>query len=72
MRRLLLLAVLTAVLPLQAQNYRNPVLHLDYSDPDVCRAGEDYYMTASSFNCFPGLPVLHSKDLVHWEPVGAA
>ena len=53
-------------------HYFNPVLHLDYSDPDVCRVGEDYYMTASSFNCFPGLPVLHSRDLVNWELVGAA
>ncbi len=52
--------------------YTNPILHLDYSDPDVCRVGEDYYMTASSFNCFPGLPILHSRDLVHWEQVGAA
>ena len=52
--------------------YTNPILHLDYSDPDVCRVGEDYYMTASSFNCFPGLPILHSRDLVHWEQIGAA
>ena len=52
--------------------YANPVLHADYSDPDVCRVGEDYWMTASSFNCFPGLPILHSTDLVHWELVGAA
>lgn len=50
----------------QQQYYTNPVLHMDYSDPDVCRVGEDYWMTASSFNCFPGLPVLHSCDLVHW------
>ena len=52
--------------------FTNPILHLDYSDPDVCRVGEDYYMTASSFNCFPGLPILHSRDLVHWEQIGAA
>lgn len=52
--------------------YTNPVLHLDYSDPDVCRSGEDYWMTASSFNCFPGLPVLHSTDLVNWRLVGSA
>ena len=52
--------------------YTNPILHMDYSDPDVCRVGEDYYMTASSFNCFPGLPILHSRDLVHWTLVGAA
>lgn len=52
--------------------YTNPVINADYSDPDVCVAGEDYYLTASSFNCIPGLPVLHSKDLVNWEIVGHA
>ena len=44
-----------------------PVLHADYSDPDVCAVGDDFYMTASSFGCTPGLPVLHSKDLVNWR-----
>lgn len=52
--------------------YTNPVINADYSDPDVCVTGEDYYLTASSFNCIPGLPVLHSKDLVNWEIVGHA
>ncbi len=54
--------------------YTNPVINADYSDPDVCvgASGEDYYMTASSFQCTPGLPVLHSKDLVNWEIVGHA
>lgn len=47
--------------------YRNPIIHADYSDPDVVRIGNDYYMTASSFNCLPGLPILHSKDLVNWQ-----
>jgi len=46
--------------------YRNPIIHADYSDPDVIRLGEDFYMTASSFNAVPGLPILHSKDLVNW------
>ena len=53
-------------------SFTNPILHQDWSDPDVCRVGDDFYMTASSFNCFPGLPILHSKDLVHWELTGAA
>ncbi len=53
-------------------NYQNPVLYADYSDPDVCRAGDDYYMTSSSFNCIPGLQILHSKDLVNWKLVGYA
>ncbi len=54
--------------------YTNPVINADYSDPDVCvgPSGEDYYMTASSFNCIPGLPILHSKDLVNWEIIGYA
>jgi beta-xylosidase len=52
--------------------YTNPVINADYSDPDVVAVGEDYYLTASSFNCIPGLPVLHSKDLVNWEIVGHA
>jgi beta-xylosidase len=52
--------------------YSNPILHADYSDPDVIRVGNDFYLTASSFNCIPGLPVLHSTDLVNWEIVGYA
>ena len=52
--------------------YHNPILCADYSDPDVCRVGDDYYMTASSFNCLPGLPILHSKDLVNWTIIGHA
>lgn len=52
--------------------YQNPVLYADYSDPDVCRVGDDFYLTASSFNCLPGLPILHSKDLVNWNLIGAA
>ena len=54
--------------------YTNPVINADYSDPDVCvgPSGEDYYMTASSFQCIPGLPILHSRDLVNWELVNYA
>ena len=54
--------------------YTNPVINADYSDPDVCvgASGEDYYLTASSFNCVPGLPILHSKDLVNWEIINYA
>lgn len=47
--------------------YKNPILFTDYSDPDVVKVGNDYYMTASSFNCVPGLPILYSKDLVNWQ-----
>ena len=52
--------------------YTNPVINADYSDPDVCVVGDDYYLTASSFQCIPGLPILHSKDLVNWEIIGYA
>lgn len=52
--------------------YRNPIIDADYSDPDVCRVGNDYYMTSSSFANFPGLQILHSTDLVNWELIGAA
>src|SRR4051812_11997059 len=49
--------------------YKNPIIHADYSDPDVVRVGNDFYMTASSFNAVPGLPILHSNDLVNWRIV---
>lgn len=52
--------------------YKNPVLNADYSDPDAIRVGDDYYLVASSFNCIPGLPILHSRDLVNWELIGHA
>jgi beta-xylosidase len=47
--------------------YKNPVLHADYSDPDAIRVGDDFYLVASSFEDIPGLPILHSKDLVNWS-----
>lgn len=53
-------------------NYRNPILYADYSDPDAIRVGDDYFMTASSFCNVPGLPILHSKDLVNWKVVNYA
>lgn len=57
---------------LENGTYRNPVLFADYSDPDVIRVGDTYYMTASSFNYVPGLPILTSKDLVNWTLVNYA
>ncbi|MGD1029907.1 MAG: glycoside hydrolase 43 family protein [Opitutaceae bacterium] len=52
--------------------YRNPVLFADYSDPDAVRVGDDYYLVSSSFLATPGLPVLHSKDLVNWTIINHA
>lgn len=47
--------------------YKNPILFADYSDPDIIKVGSDFYMVASSFNAMPGIPVLHSRDLINWE-----
>lgn len=47
--------------------YNNPIIHMDFSDPDVIRVNDDFYMVASSFNMVPGIPILHSKNLVEWE-----
>ena len=52
--------------------FANPVIHADYSDPDVVRVGPDYYMVSSSFTAVPGLPLLHSRDLVNWSLVNHA
>ena len=87
MRRTIILALIALPIAIYAQyrsevwspdngdgTYTNPIINADYSDPDVCvgASGEDYYMTASSFQCVPGLPILHSRDLVNWEIVGYA
>ena len=52
--------------------FRNPVLFADYSDPDVTRVGSDFFMVSSSFSAVPGLPILHSRDLVNWTLVNHA
>jgi beta-xylosidase len=52
--------------------YKNPVINADYSDPDAIRVGDDFYLIASSFDAVPGLPILHSKDLVNWRIIGHA
>lgn len=48
----------------------NPVLPGFHPDPSVCRVGEDYYLVCSSFEYFPGIPIFHSRDLVHWTQIG--
>ncbi len=50
--------------------YTNPIIPGFYSDPSVCRVGEDYYLITSTFEFFPGVPIFHSKDLVNWEQIG--
>ena len=51
-------------------SYRNYIIYSDYSDPDVIRVGEDYYMISSTFHFNPGITILHSKDMVNWELTG--
>ncbi len=50
--------------------YRNPIIPGFHPDPSICRVGEDYYLVTSSFDYFPGLPLYHSRDLVHWQLLG--
>lgn len=52
------------------QGYQNPVIPGFHPDPSVCNVGEDYYLVNSSFEYFPGVPIFHSKDLIHWEQIG--
>jgi xylan 1,4-beta-xylosidase len=52
------------------RSYQNPILPGFYPDPSLCRVGGDYYLVTSSFEYFPGVPLFHSRDLVHWEQVG--
>lgn len=52
------------------ETFHNPLLPGFYPDPSICRVEEDYYMVTSSFTYYPGLPIFHSKDLVHWTQIG--
>ena len=52
------------------RTYDNPVIGGFHPDPSVCRVGEDYYLACSSFEYFPGVPLFHSRDLVHWRQIG--
>ncbi len=51
-------------------SYTNPIIPGFHPDPSICRAGEDYYLVTSSFEYFPGVPLFHSRDLVHWRQLG--
>lgn len=53
-------------------HYQNPVIHADYADPDVIRVENNFWMVSSSFNQLPALPILHSRDLIHWRIVNHA
>ncbi|HYS35715.1 MAG TPA: family 43 glycosylhydrolase, partial [Pseudonocardiaceae bacterium] len=60
------------VTPEAGSTVTNPVIPGRHPDPSICRVGADYYLACSSFEYFPGVPVLHSRDLVHWNQVGNA
>jgi beta-xylosidase len=49
--------------------YGNPIIFADYSDPDIIRQGDDFFLVSSIFTCMPGIPILHSRDLVNWKIV---
>jgi len=54
------------------KTFRNPILAGFHPDPSFCRVGDDFYLTNSTFEYFPGLPIYHSRDLVHWKQIGNA
>ena len=65
-----LLMLMLQVLPVSAQEYRNPVIPGYHPDPSVCRVGDTFYLVNSSFQYFPGVPIFQSKDMVHWQQIG--
>jgi alpha-N-arabinofuranosidase len=76
---ILVLALVTRALAVEnkevvkvSKTYKNPILSGFHPDPSICRAGEDFYIVNSTFEMFPGLPIYHSKDLVHWKLIGNA
>ena len=74
MKNLNLLSVLVVLMlgmmPVPAQEYRNPVIPGYHPDPSVCRVGDTFYLVNSSFQYFPGVPIFQSKDMVHWQQIG--
>lgn len=81
MKKLILIFALMVHGSVSAQTWRadngngtftNPLFYDEFSDPDLIRVGEDYYLTGTTMHSMPGLPVLHSKDLVNWKLLGYA
>ena len=73
MRKMMLflgLVISLSVFSQSQQGFQNPVIPGFHPDPSVCRAGDDFYLVNSSFQYFPGVPLFHSKDLIHWEQIG--
>ncbi len=67
---MLCVGILSSSLVAQTKEFTNPILAGFYPDPSICKVGEDYYLVNSTFAYFPGIPVFHSKDLVHWKLIG--
>jgi xylan 1,4-beta-xylosidase len=81
MKKLMLIVVMMVYVSVSAQTWRadngngtftNPLFYDEFSDPDLIRVGEDYYLTGTTMHSMPGLPVLHSRDLVNWKLLGYA
>ena len=73
MRKMMLflgLVISLSVFSQSQQGFQNPVIPGFHPDPSVCRAGDDFYLVNSSFQYFPGAPLFHSKDLIHWKQIG--
>ena len=68
---IILFAFTTETIPRTADNgngtFTNPLFYEEFSDPDMIRVGDDYYLTGTTMHSMPGLPILHSRDLVNWE-----
>ncbi len=62
--------LLAQPLPSSPQTFRNPILPGFYPDPSICRVGDEYYLVSSTFEYYPGIPIFHSKDLIHWKQIG--
>ena len=81
MKKFISMTLLTLALPLTGESwladngngtFTNPLFYDEFSDPDMIRVGDDFYLTGTTMHAMPGLPVLHSKDLVNWELLGYA
>ncbi|HTY37624.1 MAG TPA: glycoside hydrolase family 43 protein, partial [Bacteroidota bacterium] len=70
--QLLLIAFVSISVPSNppAEKFSNPILAGFYPDPSICRVGSDCYLVTSTFSYFPGIPIFHSRDLVHWKLIG--
>ena len=70
MKKYIVMLMAMACLSLNANAITNPILPGFYPDPSICRVGNDYYLVNSSFCYFPGVPIFHSTDLMHWQQIG--